>query len=141
MVSALRVLARTRSLYGATGQLDSRCSYRRGARVKRRTFITLVGGAAGWPLAARAQQGERGRRIGWLTAQRAASLTPYVEVMRSALADLGYVEGRNLAIEFRYGDDAIERVPDLAAELVRLPVDLIVAQGAAVPIISRLGLP
>ena len=49
--------------------------------------------------------------------------------MRTALADFGYLEGRNLAIEFRYGDDVIERVPGLAVELVRLPVDLIVAQG------------
>jgi putative ABC transport system substrate-binding protein len=70
-------------------------------------------------------------RIGWLTAQQASSLVPYVEAMRTALADLGHVEGRNLVIEFRYGDDMIERVPELAAELVRLPVDVIVAQGAA----------
>ena len=61
--------------------------------------------------------------------------------MRAALADLGHVEGRNLAIEFRYGDDMIERVPELAAELVRLPVDLIVAQGAAAFESRRLGLP
>jgi len=80
-------------------------------------------------------------RIGWLTAQRVASLTPYIEAMRSALADLGYIEGRNLAIEFRYGDDAIERVPALASELVRLPVELIVAQGAAAFEIRDLALP
>jgi putative tryptophan/tyrosine transport system substrate-binding protein len=66
---------------------------------------------------------------------------PYIDAMRSALAELGYVEGRSLAIEFRYGDDVIERVPDLAAELVRLPVDLIVAQGAAAFEIRNLGLP
>jgi putative ABC transport system substrate-binding protein len=61
--------------------------------------------------------------------------------MRDGFADLGYVEGRNLAIEYRYGNDAIERVPEFAAELVKLPVDLIVAQGAAVSEISKLGLP
>ena len=80
-------------------------------------------------------------RIGWLTAQQAPSLAPFVEAFRGGLADLGYAEGRNLAIEFRYGNDKIERVPDLAAELVKLPVDLIVAQGAAVFEISKLGLP
>jgi putative ABC transport system substrate-binding protein len=69
--------------------------------------------------------------IGWLTAQQPSSLVPYVEAFRTGLAEFGYVEGRNLAIEYRYGDDAIERVPELAAELVRIPVDVIVAQGAA----------
>ena len=61
--------------------------------------------------------------------------------MRTALADLGYVEGSNLVIEFSYGDDVIERVPELAAELMRLPVDLIVAQGAAAFEVRQLGLP
>ena len=60
--------------------------------------------------------------------------------MHGGLADLGYVEGRNLTIDYRYGDDVSERVPDLASELLRLGVDLIVAQGAAVSIISQLGL-
>lgn len=61
--------------------------------------------------------------------------------MRTGFADLGYVEGRNLTIEYRYGNDAVERVPALAAELVKLPVNIIVAQGAAVSEISNLGLP
>ena len=69
--------------------------------------------------------------IGWLTAQRAASLAPYLDAFRSGLADLGYIEGYNLVIAYRYADGAIERVPGLSAELVRIPVDLIVAQGAA----------
>src|SRR5690349_4279078 len=79
-------------------------------------------------------------RIGWLTAQREASLTPYIKAMREALTELGYVEGKNLRIDFRYGDDAIERVPELTADLERIPVDLIVAQGAAVEIINKLKL-
>jgi putative ABC transport system substrate-binding protein len=87
-----------------------------------------------------AQGAAKSVRIGWLTAQQAPSLAPYLDAMREALADLGYVEGRNLVIEFRYGNDAVERVPELAAELVRLHVDLIVAQGAAVPVVSTLGL-
>jgi putative ABC transport system substrate-binding protein len=108
--------------------------------MKRREFITLAGGAVAWPLATRAQQPEKIARIGWLTAQQATSLTPYVDAFRAALAELGLVEGRNLAIVFRYGNDAIDRVPQLAAELTQIPVDLIVAQGAAVPVISTLGL-
>ncbi len=89
---------------------------------------------------ARAQSPPRTLRLGWLSAQGEPSLAPYVRVFRAALAELGYVEGRNLLIEFRYGDDHLERVPQLVDELVRTPVDLIVAQGAAVPVIARAGL-
>jgi putative ABC transport system substrate-binding protein len=108
--------------------------------VKRREFIALACGAAAWPIDARAQRPEKVMRIGWLTAQQAASLTPYVDAFRASLTELGLVEGRNLAIVFRYGDDVIERVPQLAAELAQIPVDLIVAQGAAVSVISTLNL-
>jgi putative tryptophan/tyrosine transport system substrate-binding protein len=108
--------------------------------VKRREFIALACGAVAWPIDARAQQPEKVLRIGWLTAQQAASLTPYVDAFRASLTELGLVEGRNLAIVFRYGDDVIERVPQLAAELAQIPVDLIVAQGAAVSVISTLNL-
>src|SRR4029077_14900521 len=111
-------------------------------QMRRREFMMLVGGApVARPLATRAQQaGDKLYHVGWLTAQQASSLTPYVDAFRASLTDFGYVEGRNLAIEFRFGDDAIERVPALAAELVRLPVDLIVAQGAAVSVIGKLDL-
>jgi putative ABC transport system substrate-binding protein len=88
-----------------------------------------------------AQQPAKVARIGWLTAQRAESLAPYVDAFRASLAALGYAEGRNLDIAFRYGDDVVARVPELAAELMRLPVDLIVAQGAAVSVVSKLNLP
>jgi putative ABC transport system substrate-binding protein len=108
--------------------------------MKRRRFFALVGGASAWASVARAQQTEKIGRIGWLTAQQAASLTPYVDAFRSGLAELGLIEGRNLVIVFRYGNDAIDQVPRLAAELAQIPVDLIVAQGAAVPVISTLGL-
>jgi len=106
----------------------------------RRAFIAGLGSAAAWPVVARGQQTAKITSVGWLTAQQAASLTPYLDAMRAGLADLGYVEGRNIAIVFRYGDDALERVPKLAYELVKIPVDLIMAQGAAVPVISKLGL-
>src|ERR1700737_595976 len=79
--------------------------------------------------------------IGWLTAQREASLTPFLAALRVAFADLGYNEGRNLAIEYRFADDDMGRVPTLAAELVRLPVESILVQGAAVPAVADLDLP
>jgi ABC-type uncharacterized transport system substrate-binding protein len=109
--------------------------------MNRRRFLACLLAMVAVPRTVGAQGAAKVVRIGWLTAQQASSLTPYVDAMRAALADLGYVEGRNLVIEFRYGDDVIERVPELAAELARLPVDLIVAQGAAAFEIRGLGLP
>jgi putative tryptophan/tyrosine transport system substrate-binding protein len=108
--------------------------------MKRRLFLASMLALAALPRGGAAQGAAKVARIGWLTAQRAPSLAPYVEAFRTSLAELGHVEGRNLEIEFRYGDDAIERVPELAAELARLPVELIVAQGAAVPVIAARGL-
>jgi putative ABC transport system substrate-binding protein len=115
--------------------------------LRRREFIALIGGAAAasaivaLPRNLSAQAPAKSVRIGWLTAQREASLTPFLAALRAAFADLGYVEGRNLVIEYRYGDDDLERVPALAAELVRLRVDVILVQGAAVALIPNLRLP
>ena len=108
--------------------------------MKRRLFLTSTLAIPFLPRAIAAQRAARVARIGWLTAQQASSLTPFLNALRFGFADYGYEEGRNLVIEYRYGDDAIERVPELAAELVRLPVDVIMAQGAAVSVISKLGL-
>jgi putative ABC transport system substrate-binding protein len=112
----------------------------------RRTL--LLGSAAGLavppavrPAASQPAAGRAAARIGWLTAQREASLTPYLGVFRAALAEAGWVEGRNLEVEYRFGDDDDGRVPGFAAELARLPVSVIVVQGAAVRILARLGLP
>ncbi|WP_370201806.1 ABC transporter substrate-binding protein [Bradyrhizobium elkanii] len=88
-----------------------------------------------------AQSTEKVRRIGWVTAQTAASLAPYIEAFRKGLTEHGYSEGRNLAIEYRYGEGIDGRVPDLVRELVQLPVDLIVAQGAAAFELPPLDLP
>ncbi len=107
----------------------------------RRTFLALPLAIAALPRRVMAQGAAKVARIGWLTAQREASLTPFLAALRGAFVDLGYTEGRNLVIEYRYGDDDLERVPALAAELVRLPVDLIMAQGAAVIVLAKLGLP
>jgi putative ABC transport system substrate-binding protein len=91
--------------------------------MKRREFITLLGGAAAWPVSVRAQQPDRVRRIGVL-------VTPIrLDAVRQGLRDLGYVEGRNILIEYRPAEPA-DRLPGLAAELVNLKVDLIVAGGS-----------
>ena len=89
--------------------------------IPRRKFITLVGGAATWPLAANAQQ--RVSRIGVLLVGGPEFMGPY----REALRDIGYVEGRNIQFEVRSAQGQRDRLPELAAELVRSKVDIIVA--------------
>jgi len=92
----------------------------------RRAFIgTLAGGLLAAPLAAEAQQAAKIARIGYLTTNMAAG--PVLEAFRQGLRDLGYVEGRNLVIEYRAAEGKSERLPALAAELVALKVDVIVA--------------
>jgi putative tryptophan/tyrosine transport system substrate-binding protein len=107
----------------------------------RRAFLASAMAMAAVPRSLAAQGAPKAARIGWLTAQQESSLTPNLAAMRAGFADLGYIEGRNFSIEYRYGNDVVERVPELAAELVKLPVDIIVAQGAAVSEVSKLGLP
>jgi putative tryptophan/tyrosine transport system substrate-binding protein len=121
------------------GQLNGRSD--RFVNVKRRSLLAAGVALSAAPLRLAASQSRAIARIGWVTAQQASSLTPYVEAFRSGLADLGYIEGRNLALVLRYGDDHLDRVPELAAELVRVPVDVIVAQGAASFLISKVKLP
>jgi ABC-type uncharacterized transport system substrate-binding protein len=97
--------------------------------MNRRAFMTVLGGAAAWPLAARAQHGERIYRIGILEPLPASRNAANLDKLRKGLRDLGYAEGRNLVIEYRSADGRAERFPDLASELVRLKVDLIVTRG------------
>jgi putative tryptophan/tyrosine transport system substrate-binding protein len=93
--------------------------------MQRREFITLLSGAvASWPFTVHAQQPVKMPRIGiLLPTPSSTSLGPFEQ----GLHDLGYIEGQNIAIERRYGSGKMERLPDLAAELVRLKVDVIVA--------------
>jgi putative tryptophan/tyrosine transport system substrate-binding protein len=94
--------------------------------MKRREFITLLGGAAaGWPRAARGQQVERMRRIGVLAAHERH--VPEFEGLRDQLRELGYVEGRNFLIDWRYAAQGSAQLPVLAKELVDLHPDVIVA--------------
>jgi putative tryptophan/tyrosine transport system substrate-binding protein len=94
--------------------------------MRRRNFIVLLGGAAAWPLAARAQQPTM-PVIGLLRSTSLAVSMPMVTGFRQGLATAGFTEGQNVAIEYRYADNQLERLPGLVAELLRLPVAVIVA--------------
>jgi putative ABC transport system substrate-binding protein len=95
--------------------------------MRRREFITLLGGAAtGWPLDALAQEPSKVPRIGFLRFGPASANASRVEALRAGLRQLGYVEGKNIAIEFRWAE-TVDQLPELAAELVRMNVDVILA--------------
>jgi putative ABC transport system substrate-binding protein len=96
--------------------------------MKRREFIMLLGGgAAAWPLAARAQQAAKVARIGWMSRGNAAASDPNMNAFRQGMRELGYVEGRSFVMEPRYADGKTELMPDQAAELERVGVDVIIA--------------
>src|SRR6185369_7761248 len=98
--------------------------------MRRRDFVTLLGGtAATWPLAARAQQSPAVARIGYLNTNDAFQSASYVEAFRAGLRDLGYIEGKNFVIESRFAEGNVDRLPELAAELVRGNVDIIITSG------------
>jgi ABC-type uncharacterized transport system substrate-binding protein len=106
--------------------------------VRRRDFITLVGGAAaGWPLTARAQQSGKVPRIGFLGMASPSTLAARLEAFRLGLHDFGYVEGTNITVEYRWADEHYERLPKLAEELVRSNVDLIVTHGTPGTLAAR----
>ena len=97
--------------------------------IRRREFITVLGGAASWPLAAHAQQGDRVRRIGVLSLgdENDPVQKTFVSAFTQALADLGWTDGRNVRIDLRWADADINRIQALAQELVRLQPDIILA--------------
>ena len=106
--------------------------------MRRREFITLLGGAAvAWPVAVRAQQPTKTYRIGMLELVSPALNTAQLDAFRKGLREFGYVEGQTYKIEYRSADGQAERFPELADELVRLGVDLIVARGTPASIAAK----
>jgi putative ABC transport system substrate-binding protein len=98
--------------------------------LKRRDFITLLGGAAvTWPVAARAQQGERLRLVGIVAGFAETEFLPLLTAFRDKLKELGWIEGRNLSIEVRLGRGDFKRMTDDAGPLIALKPDVILAQG------------
>jgi putative ABC transport system substrate-binding protein len=96
--------------------------------MKRREFITLIGGAATWPLAARAQQpAGRVYRVGYLAGGSQQTQLYLIKAFEEGLRSLGYRVGQNIVIEYRFADGEVQRLPALAADMIRLGVDVIVS--------------
>ena len=105
--------------------------------MRRREFVTLLCGAAGlWPLAVRAQQPGKMSTVGYLGAD-ASAFRPWTSAFVARLRELGWIEGSSIAIEYRWSQGRTERYAEIAAEFVRLKVDVIVTVGSAVPIVRQ----
>ena len=99
--------------------------------MRRREFITLLGGAvAAWPLAARAQKAGKVPTIGFLGAATPATASAWTAAFTQRLGELGWVEGSNVAIEYRWAEGRSERFAEIASEFVRLKVDIIVTHSS-----------
>jgi putative ABC transport system substrate-binding protein len=103
--------------------------------MKRREFILALGGAVASPLTARAQQTPR--MIGFLGPASASAMSAWTAAFVQRLRELGWIEGRTIRIEYRWGDGRADRLPEIAAEFVRLKVDVIVTTGTPVPVLRE----
>jgi putative ABC transport system substrate-binding protein len=99
--------------------------------MRRRDFISLVGGAAAWPVAARAQQPARLPTIGFLSPASPSSWVPWTDAFVKRLRELGWIDGRTVAIEYRWAEGRPDRYAEIAAEFVRLKVDVIITAGSS----------
>jgi putative tryptophan/tyrosine transport system substrate-binding protein len=106
-------------------------------RLKRRELITLLGSAAAWPLAARAQQAGKVHRIGFLGSATSAGSAKPVESFRTGLREFGYIEGTNIGIEFRWAEGNYDRLPHLVAELIGKNVDVLITHGTPAALVAK----
>jgi putative ABC transport system substrate-binding protein len=105
--------------------------------MKRRKFLAALGGAAAWPVVAHAQQSTKLSTIGFLDPNAHSTQAKLIAAFVVRLRELGWIEGQNLAIEYRWAEGRVERSAELANELVRLKVDIIVASGTAVAVAAK----
>ena len=107
--------------------------------MRRRQFLWIVGGAAGsWPLLARAQQPMKLPTVGFLGTSTSAAWSPWIAAFGQRLREVGWIEGRTVALETRWAEGNTERFEEIAAEFVRLKVDVIVTSGSGVPAARRM---
>jgi ABC-type uncharacterized transport system substrate-binding protein len=104
--------------------------------MKRRAFMALLGGAAAWPLAARAQQPAM-PVIGFLDPRMPEAITDRVRGFRQGLKEVGFVEGENVAILYRYAENQLDRLPELVADLIRRHVTVLVTGGASAALAAK----
>src|SRR5260370_33565194 len=110
------------------------------ADMRRRNFLGILGGAAAWPLAARAQQAQHGmRRVGmlWPSSEQVPRNVKRRSAFLDRLRELGYIDGKTIQIHERYAGGVLDRLPGLARELVALKVDVIVAMAIAASVAAR----
>ena len=105
--------------------------------MRRREFITLLGGAAAWPLAARAQQPEKLPTIGFLGSSTPSAMSQWVAAFDRRLRELGWIEGRSVAMEYRWAEGRNERYVEIATEFARLKVNVIVTTGTAAVVAAK----